>query len=116
MGERDRQALRQHHLHHVAGGDVLLDPRHRRLEPLLGETGSEIVLADLVRATAMAIGRGETTEVADQLIDAALGPRQGVVLLRIGVDDDRQLAAKVVEDHDLLGEHQQDVRVAERVS
>ncbi len=55
--ERDRQALRDHHLHAVAVEDVLLDPLDRRFETGLGETGDEIRFAHRARALRPMPGR-----------------------------------------------------------
>ncbi len=106
FGERPRHALRQHHLHHVAGGDVFLGARHRGLEGVLphracgfGHAGRRLQRQGDRRAQALPEG-----------IEPLLGLGEGIGLGRIGVHDERDLAGEVVDHRELLGEQQEEIR------
>ncbi len=115
-GERDRHALGDHHLHAVAGEDVLLDGAHRALEVVVAEAGAERRLRAERRGQVHPQARGDRlAQAGDQRIEAGQAGLEGAGLARIGEDDGVQLARQVVEHHHGVGNHQQDVRGAQRV-
>ncbi len=103
--ERPREALREHDLHHVAGGDVLLRPPHRGLEAV----GAEFARRLRERAAGLVGNRHRLPQHAAQLLQPRARRRPGAGHRRIGVDDQVDLAGEVVDDGELLGEQQQDV-------
>ena len=112
--EGDGQALGQDHLHAVAGQDVVLDALHRRLEAGLGEAGDEVVLAHLARR-AGGRARGAAAHEQDQGMEARLAVGQGLAGAGVQVGDEVHAPAEVVEDDDLVRDHEQDVRGAQGV-
>ena len=114
-GKRDRQALRQHHLHDVAGTDVLARFLDRGLEPLLRETRGEIGFAD---GLVLRLRRGTRNTLA-QLRHQFVQPRIGLVVgahnRRVYVDHDVELALEVVEHHDLVRHREQGIGRADDI-
>ncbi len=116
--ERDGHALGNDRLHDIAIEHVVLDPLHRRFEPVLAEAGDEVAFVH--RRAAQRLGRawgigGAPVQAGFQGVDPGLGAIIGLRLSRVGVHDQVQFAAQVVEDHHLIGHHQQDVRGADPV-
>ena len=109
--ERQRQALRQHHLHHVAVVDVTLGALHRRLEAGFAERRLRL-LACLRRLRRNLRRRAQRGEQFAQ-------PRARLLIrtrdFGFGVHHQRQFSRKVVDDGDLLGQHQQYVGRAQRI-
>ena len=98
--ERHRHALRQHDLHDVAGGDVLARAGDRALKFFRAE------LALRRRRWPCAVASGISTgwpQHAPQRLQALQRVAIGVGLRRIGVDDEGDLALKIVDDGQLLG-------------
>ncbi len=84
--ERNGQALRQHHLHDVAVGDVLAGAADRVLEALLGETGDEVFFAHRCH-TPVRMARGGAVQPAHQGIEAPVGLGQRFRHRRVGQHD-----------------------------
>ena len=103
--ERPLHPLRQHHLHHVARGDVLLRAPHRALVAL----GAELALSGREVGGRLERNGDGFAQLAPQLLQPVPRPRVGVRLAGIRVDDERDLAGEVVDDGELLGQQQQDV-------
>ncbi len=99
------QPLAHLHLHHVAGGDVLLGLEHRRDVGFL----RELALHRVRRAAPDGRRRDRIAQLVGQLVEAALGGEEGVRARRIGVDDQVEPPGQVVDDGQLFGLQQQDV-------
>ena len=110
-GERPRHALREHHLHDVAGGDVVLGLLHRRLELGLAEFGARLVF----RHRRLGRQMHRRMQLVGQFGETQMTLRIGIRLHRVGVGDEVELAGEVVEHRQLLGQHQQDVRRVQHV-
>jgi hypothetical protein len=99
------QALAHLHLHQFAGGDVFLGLAHG------GEVIVLLEFAERFRAHARR-GDGRLHRRAQALLQfaqAVFGLRVGLGRLRIGVDDEVELAREIVDDRDFLGQQQLDV-------
>ncbi|MCY1521654.1 hypothetical protein D9M68_564760 [compost metagenome] len=104
-------ALAHLHLHEVAGGDHLLGALHGRKVVGLGEAA-----LGRVRLRGLHDGRAHRVlELVLQLAQAALAHGIGLGLLRVGVDDQVELARQVVDDREFFALQQQDVGAAQRV-
>ena len=101
-------------MHHIAIDDVAFDLSDRVFKTLLGKTGNKIGLHHAA-AFHIDVLRCRAIQLLDQLIDAGLGLRVGSVFCRIGMHDQIQLTAQVVEHDHFLRHHQQDVRQLQRV-
>ncbi len=114
---RRRPALRGHDLEGVAGVHVLDDPGHHRLERLARHVGLELRLRALGGADGGPWKRaGEPlADLADRLDGARVRRLHPAVLLRVGVGEDRDRVAQVVEGEDHVGEHQRHVRQPDHV-
>ena len=109
-GEGNGHALREHHLHHVAGADVLADAFHSIHELLAPEGGDEILLLDGLIGARRGDGRRRGVEQRGALGERLLGRVQGAGLRSLGERDQLHAARDVVEDHHVRGDHEQDVR------
>ena len=114
---RRRPALRGHDLEGVAGVHVLDDPGDHRLERLARHVGLELRLLAGGRADVDPRQRaGEPlADLADRLDGARVRRVDPAVLLRVGVGEDRDRVAQVVEGEDHVGEHQRHVRQPDHV-
>ena len=106
--KRNRHALGEHHLHDVAVGDVFTRLLHRGLETLLGEAGNKVLLAHLGRAGNLGAFH-RLLQQSHQLVQASLTLLQCSRLGRVHVHHHKQFSAEVIEHHDFIGKHQQDV-------
>ena len=102
-------ALADLHLHHVAGGDVLLGPQHRR--EVVGSV--ELALDRLGRPATYRRRLHAGAEAVAKLGQPALGTVEGLGLARVGVDDQVETAGQVVDHRQLFALQQQDVGRAE---
>ena len=107
-----RPALRRHDLEGVAGVDVLDDPRHHRLERLARHVGLELRLGPGLGGRARQRAGEPLADLADRLLRALVG---GLVLVDVGVGEDRHRVLEVVEGDDDVGQHERHVGQADRV-
>ena len=110
-GERLAHALREHHLHHVAFDDVILGALHGSLEGLFTKARH----LGLRLAAHVFRHRNRCAQFVDQFAQAALGATKRARHFRLGIHHQGELAGEVVDNRDLFGEQQQDVRRADRV-
>ncbi len=108
--EGPRKALREHDLHHVAGGDVVLRLAHGPHERL----GAETALRLGHRRGRLERDRHRLAQLAPQRRKPRRRCRERFVLRGIGVDDQRDLAREVVDDDELLGQEQAGCRESAR--
>src|SRR5690554_3093163 len=116
--ERDRHALGNDGLHYVAVQHITLDLVHRRFKFFLAEAGQEIAFADHLAAQVFrGAGRvgGLAVQLVFQFVDAGLGLLVGARGGWVRMHNQVQFAAQVVEHHDFVGHHQQDIRGADLV-
>ena len=114
-GVGNRQALRQHHLHDVAGTDVRERFLDRLFKRLLRERRHKIALGHGLAATGLAVLYDAFAKFRYQFIEPAIGLVKGIFDCRIDVDDDVELALEVVEYNDFVRHRQQNVRCANNV-
>ncbi len=105
FGEPLGQPLADLHLHHVAGGDVLLGDADRVQVVVL----RELALDGIGGAALDRRGGDAEPELVAELREAALGAEVRLGLSRVGIDDEVEAAGQVVDDGQLLGVQQQDV-------
>jgi hypothetical protein len=112
--ERARGALRDLHLHDVAGQDVLLAAPHRVEKSALGECAIEprrlgrFILEE-------AFVRQRPGQPRAQVLEPRLGIAFRAGLSRVGVHHEVELAEHVVEHRELVRDQKQHVRSTERV-
>ena len=108
----DGHALRQHHLHDVPGAGVFAYPLHRRLEGRCAELRDEVALRHGLTGAACGDRRRRLAELRGQGAQLGQRPLAGARLVRVDQADELHAGLQVVEDDDVLGDHQQDVRSA----
>jgi hypothetical protein len=92
-----------------------LDPLDRGLEIVLAEAVAVVALLRHRQWHGRRIAGRATTQAMDQLVKPALGPRPGIRLGRVGIDDQVRATGQVVEHGQFLGLQQQDLGHAELV-
>lgn len=108
--------MRRHHLHAVAGQDVLLDTADRVLVVVAGIAGAEFRLGGLRATQVQASARGDRlAQRFQQALQACLALFKGLIFSRVDQHNRVHLACQVVEHHHRIGHHQQDIRHAQRV-
>ena len=112
--EGDAQALRDHHLHAVPVQDVAFDPFYRRLETRLGETRNEIRFVDPADGL-WRMPRGAGLHHCVQLGDPRPRIRKGLSGIDVRMHHDIHTACQIVEHHQFVRHHQQDVRSLQRI-
>ena len=110
--ERCAHPLRWHHLHHVAGGDVVLDPGNAGLEGVFAEAGHERWRRARRRGR---LRRNRLQQLRLDLVEPRFGARATVRQRQIGVDDQGQRGAQRIEGHQFVGAHQQHIGRAQRI-
>jgi len=114
--ERDRHALGNHHLHAVASQDVVLDAVDGLLVVLAAEAGAKGRLGAVALFEIQAQARRDRlAQLRPQRVQASLTGLVGFRLRRVDQHDAVQLAGEVVEYHHGVGNHQQDIRCAQRI-
>ncbi|MNO70925.1 hypothetical protein D3C76_618250 [compost metagenome] len=114
--EVDRHALRRYDLHAIARQDVFLDGIDCALVIVLGKTGTEYRLGGLLAGEIQATARCDRlAQLFQQLFELGQAIFVGVFLGRVSQYDGVHLARQVVEHHHGIGNHQQDIRHAQRV-
>jgi len=112
--EIDGHALRRHHLHAVAGQDVVLDGIDRFFVVILGEAGTEhrvrCLLCSEVQATARCNG---LAQLLKQRFKAGLAFFISIRLGRVDQHNGVHLASQVIEHHHGVRHHQQNIRHAQ---
>ena len=111
--ERLGHALRQHHLHDVAFGDVVLGLEHSGLEFGFAKQryrwlGRHQRGADLRRY-------GRRMQSLLQPFEQLTGTGKGVRLRGVGIMHQRQLAGQVIDDGQRFYQHEQNIRRTQRV-
>ena len=107
--ERLGHALREHDLHDVALGNVILGLAHGLLESGLAEHRHGRLGIDRLFARQA----DRRAQFLQQFLEARPRLLVGTGEARFGINDQRQLARQVVDDGDFLGEQQADVRRAD---
>ena len=114
-GEIAAHALGRHHLHDVAGENVLADLLHGGGVLLAGKLGDEVVFVHRRAVHLVLRFRQRRAQAALQLVQTGFGAGHRVRGVGAHVHDQEQAAAQVIEHHHFLGAHQQDVRHPQHV-
>ena len=114
--ERDRHALRDHHLHAVSSENVLLDRLDCIFVVIAFEAGDKVRLGTGRRGQVHAQARGNRlTQLVQDVLQARLALLQRIGVARINQHDGVHLAGQVVEHHHRIGHHQQDIRCTQGI-
>ncbi|VVN40577.1 hypothetical protein PS634_05389 [Pseudomonas fluorescens] len=108
--EVDGHALRRDDLHHVARQDVLLDGIDCGFVIALSKTGAEYRIGRRRTVQIQTTARRDwLTQFVHQFIKLLAPMLIGILLCRIDQHDGVHLARQVVEHHNRIGHHQQDI-------
>ncbi len=99
--ERNRHALRQHHLHDITGNNVVLDAFNGCLKILAREMVFEVVNGDF-RGLARSWQRRWLFQCLGQHIETLLCLVESIRRRRIDIKDKRDRAAQVVKNNNLF--------------
>ena len=107
-----RPALRGHDLEGVARVDVLDDPGHHRLERLARHVRLELRLGGRLRLRPRQRAGEPLAHLADRVARTLV---RGLVLVDVGVGQDRHRVLEMVEGDDDVGQHERHVRQPDRI-
>ena len=108
-------ALGQHDLEDVAVHDVFATLAYRLFESLLWHGRRDVLLCDAGSRLARRRRGQPPLEFGNQPDQPLPGPVPGVGLRRVGMDHHQQPTGQIVKDHDLFGDHKQNIRRADGI-
>ena len=113
--ERAAHALGRHHLHHVAGENILAHLLHAGLELVFREFAAEIAFVHRLAVHGMLRLRQGRTQLRLQRIQTLCRLLARIPVTGIHMHHQEQGTAQIIEHHHFFGAHQQDIRHAEHI-